>query len=215
MRKFRLCIFDWNGTLQDDVHHIYECGTRRIFAHFGLPCPTLDEYRHEVRADFMESFYWPHGVPKDVTAQDLNAIMIAGFKEKAVTAALFADAPAVVAELRRRGYELVIVSGYPSVELMAAAARNGLYGYFSRLIGDVRDKPAAFSNLMDEFNVEGGDTAAVGDTVEDALAAGRVGATPYICPRGFHPFERIEAMRDRVPSLVIIGSLADLLPHFP
>lgn len=215
MKTYSLVIFDWNGTLQDDLHHIYECGVQRIFRHFGLPCPTLDEYRHEVAADFMSSFYWPRGIPADKTAEDLNAIMAEGFKEKGAPPGMFPDALMTVEALHDRGYPLVLASGYDSSKLGAAVDRNGFRRYFPRVIGNVLDKPKVFAELIAEAGVTGDAVAVIGDTVEDVKGAVAVGATPFICPRGFHPIERIEETRADAPSLVIVDSLADLLPRFP
>lgn len=215
MRKHDLVIFDWNGTLQDDLHHIYECGVQRIFRHFGLPCPTLDEYRHEVTADFMSSFYWPRGIPAATTAKDLNAIMAEGFKEKGSPPGLFPDAEKVVTALALRGYPLAVASGYATAKLDAAVARSGFADRFYRVIGDAVDKPAALRALMQEASIEPERTAVIGDTEEDILAAAAVGAAPYVCSRGFHPIERLEATRGRAPNLVIKDTLLDILPYFP
>lgn len=204
-----LCLFDWNGTLQDDLHHIYECGVQRIFRHFGLQCPTIDQYRHECTHDFMASFYWPHGISKDVTAADLNAIMGEGFKAKGAPAGLFPDAAGIVRTLHLRGYQLMLVSGYDSSKLAAAVERSGLGPCFDHVVGDVRDKPAALRDCIERAN-DFSRLAKIGDTVEDLLAAHEVGATPYICPRGFHPRERIEAARTQAPSLVLIENLEEL-----
>lgn len=214
MRSHDLVIFDWNGTLQDDLHHIYECGVERIFRHFGQPCPTLEQYRNEVTADFMV-FYRDHGVPAGVTAQDLNAIMGEGFKEKGRPADLFPDAVPTVAAFGARGYRLALASGYDASKLAAAVARGGLAQAFFRVDGDVRDKTGAFASIIAEAGASAARTAVIGDTVEDVQGAVGVGATPYICTRGFHPAERIEATRAAAPSLVIVGSLDELHPYFP
>lgn len=215
MRKHDLVIFDWNGTLQDDLHHIYECGVQRIFRHFGLPCPTLEEYRHEVAADFMSSFYWPRGIPTTVTKDDLNAIMAAGFKEKGASPGLFADAGKLVEALALRGYPLAVASGYATAKLDAAVTRSGFGDRFFRVVGDVLDKGKDLAAIAAEAGVDAERTAVIGDTDEDVLGAAAIGATAYICTRGFHPIERIEATRDRAPKLVIGATLLDFLPHFP
>lgn len=215
MRKHDLVIFDWNGTLQDDLHHIYECGVQRIFNHYGLQCPSLEEYRHEVTADFMTSFYWPRGIPKDVTAQDLNAIMAEGFKAKGAPPGLFHDAELLVNALALRGYPLAVASGYATAKLDAAVARSGLGTHFFRVIGDVRDKADAISKIVAEAGVRPERAAVIGDTDEDVLGAAAVGATPYVCTRGFHPPERIEATREKAPGLIVRGELLDFLPYFP
>ncbi|MEY4744205.1 MAG: hypothetical protein RL272_150, partial [Candidatus Parcubacteria bacterium] len=93
--------------------------------------------------------------------------------------------------------------------------RSGFGDRFYRVIGDVRDKPAVFAEIIADAGADAAATAVIGDTVEDVLGAAAVGATPYICIRGFHPIERIEATRGDVPALVVIGSLSELDPHFP
>jgi len=204
-----LCLFDWNGTLQDDLHHIYECGVQRIFQQFGLPCPSMEQYRFQVTHDFMSSFYWKHGIPKHVTAADLNAIMSEGFKAKGTPAELFPDAEDTVRTLHGRGYQLMLVSGYDSKKLADAVHLSGLRPCFSHIVGDVRDKPASFRDCIARAR-DFARLVKIGDTVEDMIAAHSVGATPYICPRGFHPYARIEAARTQAPSLVIIDTLAAL-----
>ncbi len=215
MRKFSLVVFDWNGTLQDDLHDIYECGVQRIFRHFALPCPTLEEYRQEVDADFMGSFYWPRGIPKDVTSQDLNAIMFEGFREKGSPPGLFPDAAQFVQALASRGRVLAVASGYAQAKLDAAVKRSGFGDIFFRVDGDVRDKAEAILSIIDQAGVAGEECAVIGDTIEDILGAAAVGATAFICTRGFHPAERLETTRPHAPNLVLRDSLLAFLPYFP
>ncbi len=215
MRKYRLCILDWNGTLQDDLHHIYECGVQRIFRHYGLACPTLDEYRHEVTADFMGSFYWPRGIPRDASAADLNAIMAEGFKEKGTPPPLFPDAIAFVEALAVRGYPMVVASGYATAKLDAAVGRSGLGKHFLKVVGDVRDKPSAFADLMEAAGVDHAETVVVGDTVEDIEGAKAVGVMPLVCTRGFHPRDRLAKALEGVPYFAICDTLTDLLRYLP
>lgn len=214
MSRYKLCIADWNGTLQDDLHHIYECGVQRIFRHFGLRCPTMDEYRNEVTADFMQ-FYWAHGIPRDVTAKDLNAIMAEGFKEKGAPPGVFPDALAAVQDVRAYGCEVTLVSGYDGAKLKAAVERNGFAPCFTAVLGDVRDKAAVFSALMAERGLKPADVFIVGDTVEDAQAAAAIGASAYICTRGFHTRERIQELCGGQPLLTLIQTLGELLPRLP
>lgn len=215
MRKYRLCILDWNGTLQDDLHHIYECGVQRIFRHYGLACPTVEEFRHEVTADFMGSFYWPRGIPREASAADLNAIMAEGFKEKGVPPELFPDAVAFVETLAVRGYPMVVASGYATAKLDAAVARSGLGKHFLKVVGDVRDKPAAFADLMELAGADHSETVVVGDTVEDIEGAVAVGATPFICTRGFHPEDRLRQALSASSYFAICDSLTDFLRYLP
>lgn len=203
-----LYIFDWNGTLQDDLNHIYECGVQRIFRHFGLPCPDIDTYRNQVTGDFMASFYWPHGIPKEVTAKDLDLIMREGFKEKGRPPDLFPEAAEVVDGLWRRGKTLVVVSAFDAEKLVEATRRHGLWPKLAGVYGGIRDKAPVFQGLMQKHGAAGVDTACVGDMVQDAEAAVASGALAVSIPHGFHTRERLE--QSGVP-MTVISRLSDLL----
>jgi phosphoglycolate phosphatase-like HAD superfamily hydrolase len=215
MRSFNLIVFDWNGTLQNDMPDMYECGVRRFFRHFGLPCPSIDTWRNEVTADFMPSFYWPHGIPRDVTAEQLSVILAEGFKERGALPELFPDSAALVRTLALRGYDLAIASGCMQIMLDEHVVRSGLGRYFFRVDGGVRDKAEALTSIIDQAGVKGEECAIIGDTTEEVLAAKEVGATPFICTRGFHSVERIEAVRAQEPKLVVRSALFDFLTYFP
>jgi phosphoglycolate phosphatase-like HAD superfamily hydrolase len=209
-----LCLWDWNGTIQDDLHHIYECGVQRIFREFDLPCPSIETYKNQVTADFMNTFYYPNGIPATVTSDQLNDIMAAGYKEKGTSAPLFPDATKVIRALQIMGYEQMLVTGYATAKLAAALERSGLADAFTHVVADVRDKPTMLRHCIYRSPENAAKRLVkIGDTVDDALAAYEVAATPYICPRGFHPRERIEAARASVPNLVIIDTLEAVLEH--
>jgi phosphoglycolate phosphatase-like HAD superfamily hydrolase len=202
-----LYIFDWNGTLQDDLNHIYECGVQRIFRHFGLVCPDIDTYRNQVTGDFMNSFYWPHGIPKEVTAEDLNLIMKEGFKEKG-DPPLFPEATMVVRGLWRQGHVVTVVSAYDAAKLVVTARQHGLSDYLSDVRGNIRDKAPVFRELMERHDKAGDSTVCVGDMVQDAEAAVACGAQAVSVPHGFHTRERLE--RSGV-SMRLISRLSELL----
>jgi len=206
-----LVIFDWNGTVQDDLHHIYECGVQRIFREFGVPCPTVEQFRDEVSADFMNSFYWPHGIPKTATADDLNVIMKAGYDEKGTPPALFPDAVHVIRSLGRLGYLLAVSSAYARGKLDAAIERAGLQQAFLRADSDVRDKKESFTSLIDLAGVPAENVTVIGDSESDALGAAAIGALPIIVTRGYAPPERMEKLRPQVPRMVLVDTLTDAL----
>ena len=206
----KLYIFDWNGTLQDDLHHIYECGVERIFRQFKLPCPDMDAYRDQVTADFMSSFYWPNGIPKEVTADDLNMIMRQGFKEKGAPPELFPEAKTALHRLAATGQEIAVVSAYDQPKLIEAIHRNSLSGIIGEVRGDVTFKPPVFLEVMKAYGRAAQDTVCIGDTVEDALAADEVGALPVVYPFGFHPMDKLKAARAKAAKMIIVNSLLEV-----
>lgn len=207
-------IWDWNGTLQDDLVMVYENGVQAIFEHYGVPCPTLEEYRNEVIADWVR-FYHDRGIPAAATKDDLNAIMRQKFDERVVHAPLFSDAAATVRELAVRGYDQAVVSGYDQALLDEAVKRSGFGYLLTSVEGNVRDKAGVFRNICGRTRAYFADVriVAVGDVVDDALAAAATdNLQAYLCPRGFHSEDRI---RRSGAVCTVIPTLADLLRFLP
>ncbi|MBI2117809.1 hypothetical protein HYT95_02820 [Candidatus Peregrinibacteria bacterium] len=112
MRKVRLAIWDWNGTLQNDATHIYDGCVRRIFRHFALPCPSFEVYRREIAHDYME-FYQRHGVPSHVTNDELNGIFRSGVEGRSHQPNLFPDARHALKKTAEILEKQHLVSGCP------------------------------------------------------------------------------------------------------
>jgi phosphoglycolate phosphatase-like HAD superfamily hydrolase len=211
MKPYALYIWDWNGTIQDDLNHIYECGVQRIFRHFNLPCPTLDTYRNQVTGDFMPSFYWPSGIPREVTGADLNVIMAEGFKEKGTPPNVFSDALATIQALRTSGARHLLVSAYDDTKIRGNVSKQGFDGLFEMIIGDATKKDQVFARVVAELGLPRHTVCTVGDMVADAEASKIADLDALLCPRGFHTRERIEAALPRLPQTKIIGTLSELV----
>lgn len=210
-----LVLFDWNGLLVNDCPLLYEHGVCVIFRHYGLPSPTLEEYRNGVTSNFMP-FYEKHGVV-GATAEELNRIMIEGLVRAGVEPPLFPDTRGTLEILyrSRANRVLAIISGYQKGRLTKALVAHDIARFFHEVHGDARDKVPFIHDLMTRYGISPERTVYVGDTADDAIAAHAAGVTPYICPRGFHGRERIEAVRSAVPTLVIIETLSELLALLP
>lgn len=210
-----LVLFDWNGLLVNDCPLLYEHGVCAIFRHYELPSPTLEEYRNGVSSNFMP-FYEKHGVV-GATAEDLTRIFLEGLARAGTEPPLFPDARGTLETMyrSRANHVLAIVSGYQKAALSQALLTHDIARFFHEVHGDVRDKAPLIRDLMARYGIPPERTAYVGDTTDDAIAAHTAGVTPYICPRGFHGRERIEAIRSVVPTLVVIETLNELLAHVP
>ncbi len=46
-------LFDWSGTISDDLPVVYAT-VMKVFAHYGIPAITLDEFRSSYTLPYME-----------------------------------------------------------------------------------------------------------------------------------------------------------------
>lgn len=212
MRKYRLAIWDWNGTLQNDATHIYERCVRRIFQHFVLPCPSFETYRREIAHNYME-FYQKYGVPSHVTNDQLNRIFRSGIQEKEHRPPLFPDTRTTLQKTADLVEKQHLVSGCPEDILQEELTHHRLTHFFSHIVGDVCNKVEAFQHLMEEHRTHGEDTLIIGDFSHDALAAKAVGAQAIICTRGFHSRPYLESLGSTLEGVLLVDSLGEI-PHF-
>lgn len=208
MPPYRLAIWDWNGTLQDDAAHIHGC-VRRIFRHFAIPCPSWETYRREISHNYME-FYQRHGVPPHITKDELNNIFRSGIEERRARPRLFPDTRHALRKTAGMVEKQHLVSGCPEDILSEELASHNIAHFFSRIIGDACDKAEIFQRLMKEHRVRGEETLIIGDLSHDAFAARAAGAHAIICTRGVHSREHLESMGNALDGIILVESLQEI-----
>jgi beta-phosphoglucomutase-like phosphatase (HAD superfamily) len=209
-RRLRLMIFDFNGTVFDDLLKLAYGSVRMIFEMLGLPNPTLEEYKAEVGTDYMR-FYHNHGVPEWITADQLNVIRGLYYASRRDAAQLRPEFEPTVRELASRGVMLAICSA--ELEdiiyryLDAANLTNLFPDWGVRCL--VKDKSQILRELCDLSGVFPGEAGYVDDSFSGLTAARMAGLVPigFDNPTGYAPSDVISSAQ---PS-VIIHELSDLL----
>jgi putative hydrolase of the HAD superfamily len=127
---------------------------------------------------------------------------------------LFDDALPALAELRRHGLKLGIVSntGRDVDEFLAHHSLDVDVALSSRIHGKVKPHPTIFQAVLDRLGVEPERAAMVGDSPEDDLeGARRLGMRAFLVDRDdLHP----EA-EDRLPSLLALPAALGLVSSDP
>ncbi len=206
----KLVVWDFNGSLLNDLQTFYDVGVCYIFRHFGLDPPSLEEYRNGVHSNFL-AFYRAHGVPQEFSADELDRLVD---ESRAITpydAELFHDAHDTLAQIQSRGIEQVIVSGCPQALLNDIVEAENLRCYFSEIRGTARDKVPVLRELLTARGLKPNRAVGLTDTDGDVAMLAEVGIKPYVCPRGFHGPERIMAASDKYPTMEIVPDLAAFL----
>ncbi len=118
----------------------------------------------------------------------------AAHAERHVWCGLDPEAPPVLAELKRRGLRLAVVSNTEDGRLRDALEAAGVTDLFdllvdSRHVGARKPEPAIFRHALERLGVEPGEAAFVGDSyAHDALPALAAGLRAVLLdPLGLHP----------------------------
>lgn len=198
--RYRLVVFDWDGTVVDSTGLIAEC-IQLTAADCGLDVPSTEAAKHiiglgirdsiqylfpSMAPDALEQFaqrYREHYVPRDGEVQ------------------LYAGIEAVLEGLAHRERFLGVATGKPRRGLERAFNHCGLrhHFHFSRCAdeGWPKPHPDMLEKLMAFTGVEPGETLMIGDTTHDLEMAAAAGCDAVGVSYGAHPAQRLRAAPHR------------------
>lgn len=182
----RQVLWDWNGTLLNDLHYAIRV-RNRTFPAFGLPkIRSLQEYYEQFT--FPVSLYYQRA---GVTDENFDAVAHAWMAEyirdfKSVS--LFADAVPTLEILRTQSIRQVVLSATRLDMLTEQIAHFSIAGYFDTLLGlsDIyaRSKEAIGKNYLQSCDILPQETCMIGDTLHDAEVASQLGTRCLLVARG-------------------------------
>ncbi len=117
-------LLDNNGTAFDDLHVSFAAACA-IFDHYGVPHPTLEQYRTEITSSFTD-FYWNHGIPRTATREELNVIRRRYYEAHIHEASYRQGVPEFLHFCRARRLKVAMVSSEIPAVLAMCLAREGL-----------------------------------------------------------------------------------------
>lgn len=178
----RLLIFDWDGTLIDSIDRIV-ASLQGAAIECQLPPPAAAACRSVIGLSLPVALNELFGINAGSEQQPLfDAYCRHYLHSSSVAERPFAGLTALLADLRRAGYQLAVATGKSRLGLDRSLQAFGLAEYFSasRCADETRSKPdpLMLTELMAELAVIPEQTLMIGDSRHDiamAVAAG-VGA---------------------------------------
>jgi phosphoglycolate phosphatase-like HAD superfamily hydrolase len=194
-------VWDWNGTLLDDLPVVIEAVNLSIGS-FGVDPITADDYRdHYTRPvrHFYDSLFGR--VVDDEEWLRLNTAFHDAYSELATHVDLAPGALEAMGMLEEAGWSQSLLSMSPQDWLEGIVARLELTGRFEMVDGLSGPtgglKAAHLEDHLSMLAIEGRSVVVVGDTPDDVAAARHVGAHPVLFHGGSHHIEVLE--REGVP----------------
>lgn len=209
--KYTHVIWDWNGTLFDDVdwcvkvmaqmlaaHDIAPMDLKKYRAVFGFP---ISDYYQKIGYDFNK-------IPFDVLSREF----IARYHENDTGGSpLQFGVEAILAVIREKGISQVVLSASRTDNLMAQVARFDILEYFDEVVGisDIHaaSKLEAGRAYMRRAKPE--KALFIGDTLHDFEVATALGADCMLFSGGHQSRERLE--RCGVPVLDVLAEVIEYL----
>ncbi|MDP3901433.1 MAG: HAD hydrolase-like protein [bacterium] len=199
-RFWDLALFDWDGTLFNSLA-LYYNSTKSIFEHFKLRPPSLEQYRTEISANYMEDFYWKNGVPRDISADELNRIRLEYFKQCGQKTRLHRWSRNVLFACFAAKIPIIIVSAETASVINQRLSKFNIAIFIREVIGDIcGNKLSALKNVLKTTGTDPARTFLAEDSCDGIEAAHQVNIKSVGCTYGFHSPERIIATR---PTFVV------------
>jgi phosphoglycolate phosphatase len=197
-RRFRLVVFDWDGTLADSTALI-AAAIRHACGAIGRPVPSDADARYVIGLGLSDAL--AHVAP-GLTAgeqRELAGHYRRHYLDGEAAIPLFDGARELLRDLDGAGVLLGVATGKSRAGLDRAIALNALGGRFHATRcadeGFPKPHPDMLLALMDRLAVDPRETLMVGDTTHDLELARNAGTAALAVAWGAHDAEGLAAQR--------------------
>jgi len=197
MKKYDSIIWDWNGTLLDDLVLALDV-VNELLIEYGVP--TLTTTRYKEIFDFPVRLYYERA-GLDLGRHDFHQIsekFCTRFESRLHRARLFPEARTILDAANESGARQFILSGTEQDALDRMMNRFGLSTIIESAQG-LPDKLAsgkfvAGRQLVQRCQIESGRAVLIGDTSHDADVARELGMECLLVESGHHSRERLSRL---------------------
>lgn len=199
--RYRHLIWDWNGTLLDDLDYSIAV-MNGLLARRDLP--LLNRARYHALFDFpVRDYYYRLGfdVSRD-SFEQLSVEFISAYDAHRWDCRLHSGVPELLTEVATSGATQSILSAYRQETLHEIVAHFGLTPHFIRLTGldniYAHSKAALGRAWLEELGLPPGNVLMIGDTLHDLDVAREMGIDCILVAAGHHPATRLRARHTHV-----------------
>lgn len=195
-------IWDWNGTLLDDLDVVLR-SVNTSLTEVGWSPITLDDYRTHYRRPVREFYAALAGRPVTETEwREIDERFHRAYRAALASVRLAADARQALDAHAASGASQSLLSMFPHEELVPLVTQHGLDRYFSRVEGLRGESGARKAESLAQHLrwIRSGATVLVGDTPDDLDAARANGIACVLYDGGGHHRHELEALGAPVAS---------------
>lgn len=195
MNKYKIIIFDWDGTLMDSAQKIVDSLSHAAKI-TGAPICSEDEYRYIIGLGMHDAL--AHLYPNDDI--DIPALAKAYrehfYAQSATASPLFKGVPKFLEQLEAHGYWLAVATGKSRAGLDEILTEYDLHQRFqiTRTADETTSKPSPhmLKEIMQETGFSADECLMVGDTEFDLDMASRAGIDAVGVTCGAHSRQALE-----------------------
>ncbi len=193
--KYRLVVFDWDGTIMDSTGLIAEC-IQRAAVDCGLPPPSMEDAKHIIGLGIVDSTRALFPGLDDAGLDAFAARYRAHYVPRDGEVILYDGIQDVLTSLAHNARFLAVATGKPRRGLDRAFAHCGLQHHFhyTRCAdeGFAKPHPDMLEKLMSFTGVGPTETLMIGDTTHDLDMAAAAGCDALGVSYGAHHPDKLQ-----------------------
>lgn len=194
INNYKHIIWDWNGTLLDDVDFCRRIINRILFEN-DLPELSFNRYR-EIFTFPVEDYYKTAGLDFTKTSfKVLGKNFMDEYEEKKLTCSLFENAVDVLNSIHQKGIGQSVLSAYLHDNLVSILDHYNLTQYFDNIVGldniYAGSKTHLGLRLIEQLKIPGNEILFIGDTLHDADVAKAMGVNSILIANGHQVKEKL------------------------
>jgi phosphoglycolate phosphatase len=204
--QIRNVILDWSGTLVNDLPPVFDT-TNHVFATFGLPALTLEEFRREFCLPIRK--FYERRIPHAPQAK-LEEVFLTRYREVQDELTLLPHTMEFLKFCRRDGFGVFIASTVDPHTYEYQTKRFGLTGLITKSYIGIEDKTEKIHHILEENRLAPEATLFVGDMEHDIETGQKGGIHTCAVLTGYNHAEKLRALQ---PDLVCehLGELQEIL----
>jgi phosphoglycolate phosphatase len=180
-------IFDWSGTLADDLRPVWTA-TNRIFREYGRNELTLEEFRHHFRLPF--SGFYAELLP-EATEEGLEALYERFFAGLQDDVSLLPGAMEMLQWCRENGFRTFLLSTIKADHFEIQSRNLGVHSLFEHAYVAIQDKREKIRRILVDHSLAPAETVFIGDMIHDIETARHGGVLSAAVLTGFDPVEKL------------------------
>jgi len=202
---FRNLIFDWSGTLVDDLGPVIDA-TNFVLSKYGVDPMDREQFRRRFRLPYRE-FY--NELLPDVALEELEEHFRPAFDGSEAKVFVLPHAREKLDWCKQLGIRTFVLTSMDAIAFARQLEEFGLKGHFEATYAGVLDKRDLIHRILETHGLSPDETAFVGDMTHDVETARHAGIASIAVLTGYNHPEVLAAVRPdlTVPDLGVLRTI--------
>jgi phosphoglycolate phosphatase len=204
---FKNLIFDWSGTLVDDMGPVIEA-TNAVLGKYGIAPYDREGFRRGFRLPYRE--FYAEILP-GVSLDELEAHFRPAFDAAVTPVTVLPHALEKLEWAQARGMRMFVLTSMDADAFLRQLHGFGMEDFFEKTYAGVLDKRELIDFIIETHALDRAETAFVGDMTHDIETARHGGISSIAVLTGYHHAEVLAAVRPdiTVPDLGVLVKMME------